>query len=233
MKQQKIQRVAQQQNRILMIEDDEEISELLTIYLQQFNFEVESYADPEQGLEILRREEFSLLILDLSLPKIDGIELLKQLRAFSQIPVIISSARGSVSDKVNGLSLGADDYIPKPYEPIELVARIKAILKRFTTVEFKESFGEFQLNRDKMEILQGEKKLELTKAEYETLKYFLENRDVVLSRERIAEDVESIHWDSVDRTIDVIVSRIRQKIGDSSKSPKYIRSVRGVGYKFT
>jgi two-component system OmpR family response regulator len=216
-----------------MIEDDEEISELLTIYLEQFNFEVESFTDPEQGLEILRREEFSLLILDLSLPKIDGIELLKQLRAFSQIPVIISSARGSVSDKVNGLSLGADDYIPKPYEPIELVARIKAILKRFTVTEFKESFGEFQLDRDKMEILQGEKKLELTKAEYETLKYFLENRDVVLSRERIAEDVESIHWDSVDRTIDVIVSRIRQKIGDSSKSPKYIRSVRGVGYKFT
>jgi two-component system OmpR family response regulator len=216
-----------------MIEDDEEISELLTIYLEQFNFEVESFTDPEQGLEILRREEFSLLILDLSLPKIDGIELLKQLRAFSQIPVIISSARGSVSDKVNGLSLGADDYIPKPYEPIELVARIKAILKRFTVTEFKESFGEFQLDRDKMEILQGEKKLELTKAEYETLKYFLENRDVVLSRERIAEDVESIHWDSVDRTIDVIVSRIRHKIGDSSKSPKYIRSVRGVGYKFT
>jgi two-component system OmpR family response regulator len=219
------------QYKIFMIEDDEEIAELLGIYLEQFNFQIENYIDPIEGLEVLKKENFDLLILDLSLPNLDGIDLLKKLREFSKIPVIISSARGSVSDKVNGLNLGADDYIPKPYEPIELVARIKAVLKRISS-NAEENFGEFKIDRDRVEIWKNGNKLQLTMAEYEVLKLFLENRETVLSRERIAEESSSIRWDSIDRTIDVIVSRLRHKIEENVKKPKYIKSIRGVGYKF-
>jgi len=230
------QEATQKSSKILMIEDDEEIGQLLSTYLQQFDFNVESKTDPIDGLEALKSGNFNLLILDLSLPKIDGIELLTEIRKFSNIPIIISSARNSVADKVNGLNLGADDYIPKPYEPIELVARIKAVLKRInnsnSSQEHIEKFDEFEIDNNKFEIFQNGKKLDLTMAEFEVLKMLLKHRGVAFSREMIADEASSIHWDSVDRTIDVIISRIRHKIGDNPKKPKYIKSIRGVGYKF-
>jgi two-component system OmpR family response regulator len=216
-----------------MVEDDEEIAQLLSIYLQQFGFSIENFTSPMEGLEALKNGSFDLLILDLSLPQIDGLELLKEIRYFSNIPVIISSARGSVTDKVSGLELGADDYLPKPYEPIELVARIKAVLKRsWKETQPIEDFGEFSIDLEKFEIRANGELLHLTKGEFEVLKYMLESRGKVLSREAIAENADSIHWDSVDRTVDVIVSRVRTKLGDTPKNPKYIRSVRGVGYQF-
>jgi two-component system OmpR family response regulator len=224
----------QQQNKLIMIEDDEEISELLSIYLQQFGYEIESFPNPLEGLEALKKFDYQLLILDLSLPEIDGLELLKKIREFSNIPLIISSARGSVKDKVTGLNLGADDYIPKPYEPIELVARISAILKRSLTTDSKSenSESQFFIDLERFEISHNGDVLHLTMAEFEVLKLFLENRGRVLSRDFILENVPSLGWDSVDRTVDVIISRIRHKIGDTPKSPKYIRSVRGAGYQF-
>jgi two-component system OmpR family response regulator len=216
-------------SEIVIIEDDEELSELLSLYLQQFNFRVTEFSDPREGLRELKSGAFDLLILDLSLPHIDGIELLKELREFSQIPVIISSARGSVIDKVKGLDLGADDYLPKPYEPVELIARVKAILKRVTPPPQLQS--DFVIDSDRGEILFNGELLQLTGAEYQTLKLLLESRGKILSREMIADSVSSIQWDSTYRSVDVIISRIRHKIGETPREPKYLKSVRGVGYK--
>jgi len=216
--------------RVAIIEDDEELSELLSLYLHKFNFSTTQFSDPRSVIDSLKESNFNLIILDLSLPFIDGIDLLKEIRKFSEIPVIISSARGSVDDKVNGLSLGADDYIPKPYEPIELVARVKAVLKRVEKSEPKNS--DFTIDISKRVILKEGKSIELTKAEFDVLKLLLENRGQIFSRDMISDAVTSIQWDSVDRTIDVLISRIRQKIGDNSRNPKYIKSVRGVGYQF-
>jgi two-component system OmpR family response regulator len=233
------QQKATQQSKLLLIEDDEEIIELLSIYLQQFGFIIESFTTPSSGLEALKREgsSFQLVILDLSLPEIDGLELLKLIRKFSKIPLIISSARGSVRDKVTGLNLGADDYIPKPYEPIELIARINAILKRSSSSQNEsekdeETIGDFSIDKNQFKIYQNGEALNLTMAEFEVLKLFLKSRGKVLSRDLILDTVPSLGWDSVDRTVDVIISRIRHKIGDNPKSPKYIKSVRGAGYQF-
>jgi two-component system OmpR family response regulator len=147
------------------------------------------------------------------------------------IPIIISSARGDTSDKVVGLELGADDYIAKPYEPGELVARIQAVLRRYRKAQ-EERSEEFRVDRDKMLIYKGGEVLDLTVAEYEVLALLIENRSRVLSRDYILENTSSMHWDSIDRSVDVIISRIRKKLGDEPKSPKYIKSVRGIGYKF-
>jgi len=214
---------------ILMIEDDEEIAELLALYLQQFNFNIENFTDPQIGIEKLKNSSFELLILDLSLPNIDGLEVLKIVREFSDIPIIISSARGSVPDKVKGLSLGSDDYLPKPYEPIELVARIKAILKRVSKFK-KENFKGFLIDKEKFEISKDGNIIDVTKAEFEILRLFLENRGKLFTRDQILESTSSMDWSSIDRSVDVLISRIRTKIGDISKT--YIKSVRGVGYKF-
>jgi two-component system OmpR family response regulator len=210
-----------------MIEDDGEIAELLSLYLNQFGFQLENFQDPIDGVEEVKKGSYQLLILDLSLPNLDGIEVLQKIRKFSDIPIIISSARGSVTDKVKGLQLGADDYLPKPYEPIELVARVNAILKRSGKVEK----SVFRVDGERLEIYQKGEILNLTRAEFEVLKALLESDGKVLSREDIATSSPSIRWDSVDRTIDVIISRIRHKIGDTPKSPKYIRSIRGEGYQ--
>jgi two-component system OmpR family response regulator len=210
-----------------MIEDDEEIAELLALYLQQFGFQIENYINPNIGIEKIRDSNFELLILDLSLPNLDGLEVLKIIREFSDIPIIISSARGSVSDKVKGLNSGADDYLPKPYEPIELIARVKAVLKRVTKTKIHQGFF---INKERLEISKNGKILELTKAEFEILKLFVENQGKIFSRDQILENTSSMEWSSVDRSVDVLISRIRNKIGDSDKN--YIKSVRGFGYKF-
>ncbi len=230
------QKVIQQQViKIAMVEDDEEIAELLLLYLQQFGYSAENFSNPLNGLEALKKNSYSLLILDLSLPKIDGIELLKEIRKFSTIPIIISSARGSVRDKVEGLNLGADDYLPKPYEPIELIARIGAILKRTsspTKAINNLSSNNLRFKIDDHRIFKDGEAINLTGAELEVMKLFITNSGKILSRDEILDSVKSMSWNSVDRTVDVIVSRIRHKIGDNPKTPEFIQSIRGVGYQF-
>lgn len=216
---------------ILMIEDDEEITELLREYLSQYGMSVRGFAKPSLALNSLEIDSYDLIILDLSLPEMDGLELCRVIREKFDTPLIISSARGDLSDKVTGLELGADDYLPKPYEPRELVARIKSLLRRYKK-SFIESQSDFRVDEDKMQIFKDDNLLELTLAEYEILKLLIEKRDLVISREFIANNVNSINWDSSDKSINVIISRVRQKIGDNPKNPKYIKSIRGVGYKF-
>ncbi len=212
---------------ILMIEDDLEITDLLSRFLAQYNMNVNGMQTPSSALNALRMNHYDLIILDLSLPEIDGLELCKIIRKSYDTPIIISTARGDLSDKVMGLELGADDYLPKPYEPRELVARIQTVLRRYKTVVSIHDEGEFSVDEDKMQITKEDKVLELTLAEYEILRLFIQKSGVVISRDFIANNVDAIGWESSDRSIDVIVSRIRHKIGSEQ-----IKTIRGVGYKF-
>ena len=160
----------------------------------------------------------------------DGFDVCKKIRQISTIPIIISSARGEVSDKILGFDFGADDYLAKPYEPRELVIRINSILRRATNKN--KIIGDFEINEDRMEIKVDEYLLDLTQIEYEILYLFLQNRGKVISREILSNGVNSIEYNTKDRTIDMHISNLRQKIGDDSKSPQYIKSVWGIGYKF-
>ena len=219
--------------KILMVEDDLEITQLLEEYLSSYSIETLSVTLPLLALEKLEGESFDLVLLDLGLPQMDGLELCKIIKQkYPQIPVIISTARADVSDKVIAFELGADDYIAKPYEPRELVARIQAHIKRYQNFKSKKEESEFTVDRVKLTIEQNGEVLDLTLAEFEIFAILLDKKHQVVSREFIINSIDSISWESSDRSIDVIVSRIRHKIVDDPKEPKYIKSVRGIGYKY-
>lgn len=217
-----------------MIEDDSELAELLKEFLVKFNMKVTNFESPLKGLEALTKSNYDLLILDLSLPDIDGIEVCKKIaKEAIDIPIIISSARGDYSDKVVALEIAADDYLAKPYNPRELVARIQALLRRVkkqNKTRTKKSL--FVINENEMTIYYKNTKLNLTSAEYEVLALFLKNKNRVLSRDFILENTKTMDYESIDRSVDVIVGRIRKKVGDDPKLQKHIKSIRGLGYKF-
>lgn len=218
--------------KILMVEDDLEITQLLEVYLKSYSLETFSVTLPSVALEKLENEKFDLILLDLGLPEMDGLKLCKIIKQkHPNIPIIISTARADVSDKVVAFENGADDYIAKPYEPRELVARIEAHIRRYQNFQNKDT-ATFHINRVKMQISQDSRLLDLTLAEYEIFALLLEKRHQVVSREFIINSINSIKWESSDRSIDVIISRIRAKIGDNPREPKYIKSVRGIGYKY-
>jgi len=225
--------------KILMIEDDTELAEILTEYLEQFDMQVTNIDDPFLGLSTLNTQKFDLVILDLTLPGLDGLEVCSDIRKRHDIPIIISSARHDITDKVEALERGADDYMPKPYDPRELEARIRSLLRR-EKHEF--SAGSSTAKKVKKDIVVDEERsiikykdqeLSLTNAEYGILKYLLKKEGGVVSREELIYNVEAISEESTNKSIDVIIGRIRQKLGEVPKDPKYIHSVRGIGYKFT
>lgn len=218
---------------VLMIEDDSEFAELLSEYLSKFNIKVTSFDDPYLGLSA-GIKNYDLIILDLTLPGIDGLEVCKEIREKYDIPIIISSARSDVSDKVVGLQLGADDYLPKPYDPKEMYARIMSLIRRYKkTNSEKEGViadSVFRIDAKRHEIFFNDESLTLTPAEYEILEYLVKHHSFSVSREQLVYNCKSLK-DKDSKSLDVIIGRLRTKIGDNSKSPKHICSVRGIGYK--
>ncbi|MDX1808321.1 MAG: response regulator transcription factor [Sulfurospirillaceae bacterium] len=224
--------------KILMIEDDLELAEILSEYLEQFDIHTTTAEDPYIGLSYLDNQKFDLVILDLTLPGLDGLLVCKEIRKKHSIPIIISSARHDLTDKVTALENGADDYIPKPYDPLELRARIMSLLRRHNqdfaiTKESKKEEPDLVLDEDKMIIKHMGKELNLTVGEYEILAYLIKKTGGVVSREELIYNVDSIGEDTTNKSIDVIIGRIRNKLNENPKEPKYIHSIRGIGYKLT
>ena len=221
-----------------MIEDDTELAGVLIDYLKDFNIEVDNYEDPYIGLGALSLKDYDLLILDLTLPGMDGLDVCKEVVENAKIPIIISSARSSIVDKVTALKIGADDYLPKPYDPRELEVRIKAILRRYEkhTKQLKEDDEEhiFELDSEKKEIKKNGEIIKLTAAEYMILAFFIKKRGYIIPREELLTqgsfENEGYNFDS---SLAVIISRIRKKIEDDPKNPKYLQTIRGMGYKFS
>ena len=216
-----------------MIEDDEELAQILTDFLKRYNVTVENFDDPYLGISALSLNSYDLLILDLSLPGMDGLEICKEVRSKKDIPIIISSARSDVEDKIVGLELGADDYLPKPYEPKELYARIMSVLRRYkksNSVQ-EDNSCELQLSKDENYILFQDQELNLTRAEFEVLSYMLKKKDCVIPRRELIGSAASLNEESDSRSLDVLISRIRAKLGESSKEQKHIISIRGIGYR--
>jgi len=215
--------------KILMIEDDYELAEVLSEYLEELGMSIETEEDPFKALSRLKLEKFDLVILDLTLPGMDGLEVCAEIRAKQNVPIIISSARSDIKDKVTALELGADDYLPKPYDPRELEARIHSILRRYENVDEQEqvSHSDFSLDPEAMEIHYKNNLLDLTNAEYGILAFMIKKQGFVISREDLIHNVAAINEESSNKSIDVMVGRIRNKIGDKA----LIESIRGIGYK--
>ncbi len=219
--------------KILMIEDDLELANILQKYLKKFDIDVDIAEEPYIGLSMLEVNKYDLLILDLTLPGLDGLELIPKIREFSDIPIIISSARDDILDKVMGLERGADDYLPKPYNPRELEARIKTILRRKSTSSKKDKKEEkiFDLNEEAMQIRFKGELLTLTPAEYDILSLLIKNKGAVISRDRFLYESENIDDNSSLKNIDVMISRIRSKMAKIDKEGSYIKPARGIGYQ--
>lgn len=221
---------------VLMIEDDLELAEILTEYLEQFDIQITVEDDPYLGLSTLDTQKFDLVILDLTLPGIDGLEVCKEIRKRHTIPIIISSARTDITDKVTALENGADDYLPKPYNPRELQARIMSLLRRqqgiSPTQQVLQKPKDLVLHEEQMIITLLGKELHFTAAEYGILSYLMKKEGGVVSREDLIYNIEAINEETTNKSIDVIIGRIRQKLGENPKEPTYIHAIRGIGYKF-
>ena len=219
--------------RVLIVDDDERLTELLTEYLVPFGYSVRAAKHPEAGLRALKTDPPDLVILDVMLPDMDGLSVCRMIRATSRVPIIMLTARGDVADRIVGLELGADDYLPKPFEPRELVARMQAVLRRGASEDADIArAGPVSINWTTRAAYLRERTLSLTTAEFELLGFLVRNHGRVLSRERIIEGTRGINWEAFDRSVDVLVSRLRQKLGDDAKQPMFIRTVRSVGYSF-
>lgn len=215
---------------VLLIEDDLEMQKLLKTHLAQKKFDVYSTDSPSSALEYLRNESVDLIVLDLILPEMDGFELCKRIREFSSVPIIISSARADIYSKIEGFEQGADDYIAKPYELAELIARINALLRRLKPREM--IFGPLVVDVKKRVARVNGNEVDLTNTEFDILVFLIENRMQPISRERIASSVNAIHEDTGLRSVDTHIRNLRHKLGDSAQDSIYIQSVWGIGYKF-
>lgn len=220
--------------RAFLIDDDERLNTLVTSYLNRFGIAVRAFAHPEPAFRALKSDLPNVVILDVMLPDIDGFTLCRKIREFSRVPIVMLTARGDVTDRIVGLDFGADDYLAKPFEPRELLARIQAVLRRSGTGEPSERvrMGALELNRAKRSATMNGDDLALTSAEFDLLTLLIQNRGRILSRDRIMDQMRGVDWDVFDRSIDVHISRLRQKLGDDPKRPAFIRTVRGSGYIF-
>ncbi len=220
--------------RILLIEDDPRLAEMVSSYLGEAGFSVTHAATGNAGITLATRDGFDALILDLMLPDIDGLEVCRRIRARAGTPILMLTARGDAMDRVVGLEMGADDYLPKPFEPRELLARLKAILRRQAGEEPREvlRFGRLQIDPGALEVrLDGEPRA-LTSHQFALLLVLARHAGRVMSREAIMDMLRHERLEAFDRSIDVHISRIRAAIEDNPKKPRRVITVRGAGYVF-
>ncbi len=220
--------------RILMIEDDERLSAMLAEYLAPAGLRVVACRDAQGGLARLRRESFDALVLDLMLPDVDGFEVCRRVRADSDLPILMLTARGDETDRIVGLELGADDYLPKPFNPRELLARLRAILRRRAGGRRPAvlRFGRLEIDRDARAVRVDGEERALTSHQFALLLALAENAGRVMSRDALMDRVRGESLEAFDRSIDVHVSRIRAAIEDDPKHPRRVLTVRGSGYVF-
>lgn len=226
------------EEKILVVDDESAISDII-----KFNFEKEGYlintADNGKGaIKLAAENDYDLILLDIMMPKLNGFEALREIRKSSDVPVIMLTAREDEVDKVLGLELGADDYVVKPFSMRELLARVKAVLRRSDGQEKKEKDTkilkamDLEINLEKYQVKRGEKNIELTLREFELLKFLASHPGIVFSREELLQEVWEYEYYGDIRTVDVTVRRLREKIEDENKDFKYIKTKRGVGYLF-
>jgi DNA-binding response OmpR family regulator len=221
--------------RVLLVDDDEALGVLLTEYLGQFGFAVKAVAHPDDGLRELKADPPDIVVLDVMLPGMDGFAVCRKLRESSRVPIVMLTARGGVMDRIVGLELGADDYLPKPFEPRELVARLQAVLRRGAVPSQPTDtvrVGALEVSWEARTARLNGHALDLTTTEYELLGLLVRSRGRVLTRDRIMEATRGLDWEAYDRSIDVLVSRLRQKLGDDPRHPTFIKTIRGLGYRF-
>lgn len=222
--------------KLLLVEDEPGLVLTLTDRLTREGYSVESSADGESGLERATRESFDLILLDVMLPRLGGFDVLRELRRRGvETPVVMLTARGQVVDKVVGLKLGADDYVTKPFEMAELVARVEARLRRAPAPAQPVDgyqFGDVRIDFRRAEVTRGGQPLELSAREFQLLKYFIEHRGAALTREELLNEVWGYNAMPSTRTVDVHVAWLRQKIEPNPRHPQYVLTVHGMGYKF-
>lgn len=217
---------------VLLVEDDLVLQNLINEYLEDYNYLCSAFSNPVEALKLFKEnpDDFAIAILDLGLPNMDGFDLFKKLKEIKDIPIIISTARDDIGNKIYGYELGTDDYLSKPYEPRELVLRIESILKKYNkSNSFK--IHELSIDLDTSRIFLNAEEIEFTKIEKEIFLLFVNNLNKIISREDIVNQT-SLKDDTKNRTVDMHISNIRFKIDDDSKEPKYIKSIWGIGYKF-
>lgn len=228
--------------KVLVVDDETEIVELLSVYLSNGGFLVFKAGNGDRALEIIREENIDIALLDIMLPKMDGFALLRKIRENYNIPVIFLSARGEDIDKITGLGLGADDYMVKPFNPLEVIARIQALLRRCGRTGQENSSsghtgnvierGDLSLNKEACELVKNDQRIELTSLEYKLLLFFMENAGRVFTKQQLYDKVWGEEYLNDDNIIMVYISKLRDKIEDNPKEPKHLKTIRGLGYRF-
>lgn len=228
-------------DRILVVDDERPIADILKFNLEREGFEVDVAYDGEEAVQKARQASYQLVILDIMLPKMDGFSVCREIRSHSAVPILMLSAKEAEVDKVLGLELGADDYVTKPFSPRELVARVRAILRRLRPVGDAPAEqpadqilrgGPLTLNLTSYDVLKGDTVIELTPREFELLRHLVSHAGQVFSREALLEEVWGYDYYGDVRTVDVTVRRLREKIESNPAQPEFIKTKRGIGYYF-
>jgi two-component system, OmpR family, response regulator MtrA len=225
--------VAAKRDLILVVDDDPKIVALVQAYLFRAGFDVITAGDGPSALRLIRERRPRLVVLDLMLPELDGMEVTRAVRRDSDVPILMLTARGALADRIQGLGEGADDYLAKPFAPSEVVARVQAILRRAAPPERQLlQHADLEIDLERHEVLRGGEVLDLSQLEFRLLAALVEAGGRVLSRDRLLDVLGGPHSDGVlERSVDVYVGRLRSKLGDDPEQPRYIATVRGTGYR--
>ncbi|MBX8943894.1 MULTISPECIES: response regulator transcription factor [Lysinibacillus] len=223
---------------ILIVDDEKEIRNLISIYLKNEGFQVLEACDGEEGLQLVKKHKVHLIVLDLMMPKVDGIKMCMKVREVAEMPIIMLTAKSQDMDKIGGLTIGADDYVTKPFNPLELIARIKSQLRRYLKMSglhssYKEELevGDLRINTATHEVFVNNERVKLTPREFAILELLVSNPGIVMSAEQIYEKVWKEEAFQSENTVMVHIRKIRERIETNPRNPQYIKTVWGVGYK--